>query len=377
MTVASRGLGWPLLLVALGGSPQAAAGGAAPLALDVGGYLAGGVDHYGSFHDEEGAEETTEAVLRKAKLAVDAEWGERWQAEIEGGYQVRRGDAETELGDAYIRFSGDRRFRIQLGRFKEPFGLERLTGYTGLATAERSLVTSLFAPGRSTGFLAGRYGSARTWALGLFTETLDGHSNHALTGRYTLAAVRLEATSVHFGIAASYRWLDGGRFQAKDEAEVFSADNVVRSARFSARRSWQAGVEAAWLHERLSLVSEAMVQGVEQNNGLWWRFSGAYGQASLFLTDDRRRYGRGELKRVKPSNPRGALELVTRYSVADMRDRGLGARASVTLVGLNYYLGSSLQIRANYLMPGIEGNVLTPFPEGDAWTLRAVWRYAF
>lgn len=114
------------------------------------------------------------------------------------------------------------------------------------------------------------------------------------------------------------------------------------------------------------------MQSVQRSNGERWQFQGAYLQASLFLTPDQRRYGRGEFKGVKPQHAAGAVEVVARHSTVDLRDRGIGAEAQVMLLGLNYYLGDQFQVRLNYLRPDISGNTLMANPDGDAVTLRAV-----
>ena len=95
----------------------------------------------------------------------------------------------------------------------------------------------------------------------------------------------------------------------------------------------------------------------------------------MFLTDDRRYYSRGEFDWIEPRHRAGALELVARHSAVDLRDRNLGAEASVTLLGLAWYLGELFQLRLNYLMPDIRGNTLMAVPDGDAVTLRAVLRF--
>lgn len=348
---------------------------ASPLEAELGGYIAAGVDHYGAFHDEDGRQSTTRGVLRNARVELELAWGKRWEAELDGSYKIEGDKKELDLGDAYLLYDGPSRFEAQMGRFKEPFGLERLTSYASLNTSERSLVTSAFAPGRSTGVMAGRYRKRGTWSLGLFTDEPDGGSTRAITARLTRAVIRSESQTLHLGAAASFRDLGDSRFQIKDEGEVFSADNVIRSPRFDARDAWLAGLEAAWLSGRLTLTAEAMAQEVRRTNGVRWQFSGAYLQASLFLTSDQRHYHRGEFDRVEPRNRAGALELVARHSAVDLRQRGVGAEASVTLLGLAWYLNTQFQVRLNYLLTDITGNTLMDNPDGNAITLRSVLRF--
>lgn len=348
---------------------------AEPLDLDFGGYIAAGGDHYGAFYDEDGEPHTTRGVLRNAKLELELSWGRSWAAEIDGSYEVRDDDREIELGDAYVQYQGKDRFRVTFGRFKEPFGLERLTSYATINTSERSTVTSAFAPGRSQGLAVGQFRKSRTWALGVFTEEPEGKSGRAITARYTLAPVRTDQQTLHLGMAASWRDLGDARFQIKDRGEVFSADNVLRSPRFDAQESKLFGLESAWSSGRFSVMAEAMAQQVTRVDGEHWWFAGAYLQAGVFLTNDHRPYSRGEFKRPEPTSRAGAIELVARYSAVDLQDEQLGARANVALIGANYYWDDRLQLRLNWLMPKVEGNVLTPDPDGNALTLRVLLRY--
>lgn len=345
------------------------------LEVNVGGYIAAGADHYGPFFDRKGVPETTRGVLRNAKLELELAWGEAWAAELDGGYEIRGDDRDAELGDAYLKYQGVGRPTVTLGRFKEPFGLERLSSYTALSTGERSLVTSAFAPGRSQGVGLGQFRKSLTWSLGVFTDEPEGGATRAVTGRVTIAPLRTEQHTLHLGLAASWRDLGDARFQIRNRGEVFSADTVIRSPRFDARDSALIGLEGGWSWGRFFVLSEAMAQQVTRANGERWRFSGAYLQTGLFLTDDHRRYRRGEFKRLEPAGPSGAVELVARYSAVDLRDRGLGAEAQVALLGINYYAGEDVQLRLNWLMPDIQGNTLSPDPDGDAVTLRAIVRF--
>ncbi|WP_298449337.1 porin [uncultured Marinobacter sp.] len=348
---------------------------AEPLELDPGGYVAAGIDHFGPFYSEDGEPDTTSGVLRNAKLELELEWGDSWAAEIDGSYKARGDRSETELGDAYVQYQGANGFEATLGRFKEPFGLERLTSYTNISTSERSMVTSAFAPGRAQGLAIGQLNKASTWVFGVFTKEPEGEQTRAVTARYTVAPVRDSRRTLHFGIAASWRDLNGARFQIKDRGEVFSADNILRSPRFDARHTAVGGLEAAWSSGRLTVVSEAMAQQVERANGEHWRFSGAYLQAGFFLTNDHRRYKHGEFKGPDSPGPAGAVELVARYSAVDLQDRDLGARAAIALVGANYYLGNQFQLRLNWLVPKVEGTILAPDPTGNALTLRVLFQY--
>ncbi|TNF00303.1 MAG: porin [Gammaproteobacteria bacterium] len=348
---------------------------AGTFAVEPGGYIAGGLDHYGAFWDEDGEPETTQGILRNAKLEFEFSVGDAWEAEVDGSYEWKGGDRDLDLGDAYVEYRGWESLKLRLGRFKEPFGFERLESYSRLVTSERSMATSSFAPGRSQGLVFGQAHESKTLELGVFTNEPEGESSRAVTGRVTLAPVHDNNRLVHLGVAGSWRNYKGDRFQIKDDGEVPSADNIVRSARFDAQESILGGLEFAGIVGRYTLVSEFMMQRVRRDTGQWWTFSGSYLQLSAFISDDHRKYRRGGLRRVKPASTLGALEVVMRYSTVDLRDHGLGAEASTTLIGLAYYLGKSFQLRLNHLFPEISGNALSPAPDGSATTVRVVLRF--
>ncbi|MBI3950341.1 MAG: porin [Acidobacteria bacterium] len=87
------------------------------------------------------------------------------------------GGGQTVLQDAYIdaRFWPQARFRV--GKFKSPFGLERLQSATDLLFVERALPTNLV-PNRDVGVqMHGDFGrGAFSYALGGFNGVVDGGS---------------------------------------------------------------------------------------------------------------------------------------------------------------------------------------------------------
>ncbi len=343
--------------------------------VDLGGYAVAGVDRFGAFHDEDGAESTENTVVRKVRLGLELTYGKNWLFELDGAYQYDGDERVLEVDDLWLRYDGFDWGGIQIGQMKEPFGFERLWGYSSLMTNERSVATSAFAPGRSEGLMLNNAGKKFTWAVGAFREDSDAGSPRAVTGRATFAPLRSDSQSVHLGLAGSWRDLQGERFQIRDHGEVFSADNVIRSPRFDAEDLVLLGGEFAWSYGPATFTSEAMTQRVRQVQGDDWQFSGGYAQLGYLLTGEHRRYGRGEFKRVDPRSQLGAIELVGRWSGVDLRQRNVGAEASIVALGINYYWRKSVLVRVNYLIPDISGNALMANPDGDAVTVRAQLRF--
>ncbi len=344
--------------------------------LDINAYLVIGLDDYGAFHDKEGTESNTHFILRKAKLGFDYEFNNAWRAELGLDYSIERDNQSLDVGDANIDYRGFDFGNIQIGRMLEPFGFERLDGFSSLMTNERSLATSVFAPGRSSyGLRLNNKKKSYTWAIGIFQEASDPASPRSITGRVTAAPVREPQGALHLGLAASYRDFQDQEFQIKDEAEVFSADNVIRSARFDAKDVQLIGAELAGVYHSLTFSSEAMTQQITQTNDRRWHYSGFYTQLAYFLTGEQREYSKGEFKRVKPLRDIGAVELVSRFSAVDLQDNGIGAKAQILMLGVNYYWKKRFLIRLNYLIPDLSGNALHDDPKGEAITLRAQYRF--
>lgn len=342
--------------------------------LGISAYIVAGVEDYGAFHDRDGRTSNTHAILRKAKLGLEYRFNPHWSVELDTDYSIVRSEKEFEIDDAIIRYQGLGIGTISVGRMVEPFGFERTTGSSKLATNERSLATSALAPGRSYGAMLDDKTKAYTWAVGVFREEADTDSPRAVTARFTMAPVRSDRHTLHLGVGGSYRDYQGQRFQIKDEGEVISADNVIRSARFDADKLRLIGAEVAWLYRSFTFSSEAMAQRVTQANGTEWDYSGFYTQLGFFPTGEQRQYRKGQFRRIDPLSGYGAVELVARFSYLDARDRELGAEASIGLLGVNYYLGKRLLARLNYLIPDITGNTLQDDPTGEAITLRVQYR---
>jgi phosphate-selective porin OprO/OprP len=93
------------------------------------------------------------------------------------GFEVEReiGDDEQPWRDVFAELRQWRALRVRAGRFKLPFGQERLTPITQLDFVYRSLATDALTPARDTGVEAsGRlFGRALTYRAGVFQHDGD------------------------------------------------------------------------------------------------------------------------------------------------------------------------------------------------------------
>ena len=87
------------------------------------------------------------------------------------------GGGETELFDAYIEMTHFPEASLRVGKFKGPFGLERLQSATSLMFLERGFPTSL-GPNRDVGIqLSENSERGFSHAVGVFNGVADGGSS--------------------------------------------------------------------------------------------------------------------------------------------------------------------------------------------------------
>ena len=162
-------------------------------------------------------------------------------------------------------------------------------------------------------------------------------------------------------------------FSSKPEANLAPA--YISAAATPAETVDLLGAEAAWVLGPLSLQGEYTLASIDAPSGSPSDpdFSGAYVQASWFLTGESRPYRKnaGCFDAVKPKENafgkeggHGAWELATRYSQIDLTDDGIdaGELADVTF-GVNWYLNPNTRVMANYVLADLEPT--SPGESGD------------
>ena len=245
---------------------------------------------------------------------------------------------------------------LQIGRFKEPFGLEQLTSSRHITLMERSLTTTALAPSRNMGFMfSNTMADDRFhWAAGFFkdaplTNIAIGDGSYAFTGRVAGTPWKESGTRLlHVGAAYSHRdqELEIARFRTRPEAHL--ASRLVNTGFFPADSNDRVGLEAALVYDRFSLQTEYVNTAVDSPQSGDPSFNSFYVQGSFFLTRDARSYqsSAAAFDRVSPSSSlfngeggAGAWELALRYSQLDLDDGFiLGGKQKNFNLGLNWYL---------------------------------------
>ncbi len=299
--------------------------------------------------------------MRRARLFVQGKLWEAWNYKLQYDF-VNTGSAG--IADAYIQYAG-LPWKITVGHFKEPFGLQNMTSSKYSTLIERGL-PNVFSPGRGIGIGASRGGNNWSFNAGLFGEGIDGASGDedegfALTGRATYAPILNDKQHLHLGASASYRdsgSIDTISFSERPESHVTNVREVSTGS-INADSNLRTVAEAAYTYGPFSLQSEYYYVDIDRDSSTLsdLDFSGYYLEGSWFLTDDVRSYiaNKGEYGKIKPKSivgkgGIGAWQLAMRFSSVDLNDADItGGDAQNFSLGLNWFATNNIRMSANYI----------------------------
>ncbi len=316
------------------------------------------------FPDDEARAATDTFVLRRVRPIVQGTVGKHFDFYVNPDF----GGGATVLQDAYLDVRTTPKFRVRVGKFKVPFGLERLQSGAALLFVERALPTAI-APNRDLGVqLHGELlGGALQYQAGVFNGVADGGSADADTNDGKDLAARLfiqpfkrgktkALAKLGFGLAAtrgeqsgalpSYR--SGGQLAFFGYATGVTADG--QRSRLSPQLQWS--------HARLGLFAEyaRSTQDVRRGTDVVSLTNDAW-QAALAVTLTGEEAAPGGVRPRRAFDPAngqwGALELAVRWNALTVDDdafrRGLAdpARsaheARAWALGLNWYLSRNVK----------------------------------
>lgn len=308
--------------------------------------------------------------LRRARMAWKAILWHDWYAEVD----VDFAEESTEVKDAYVRYDNlfNRQGYVRVGNFRTPFGLEENTSSRYIMFMERSQGTDPFVPGRRMGSEVAYWGDMYRVAVGVFGpdvedfETEEVDMNWNVAARATVAPIMDESRVLHVGGAYAMCTptftdeddLGTVRFRTRNETHV-SNYKFVSTGKMKKAESYSLfGGELAFVMDRLMVQGEYMGSTVTMGEDYDEddpSFSGMYGFASFFLTDDTHPYDHtsGEFGQVKPTGEKGAVELAARYSMLNMTDEDadiLGGESTALTFGINWYPNANIKVMANYSM---------------------------
>jgi phosphate-selective porin OprO/OprP len=284
------------------------------------------------------------------------------------------GGGTTVLQDAYLDARFTPRFRVRAGKFKEPFGLERLASGTGLLFVERALPTAL-APNRDLGIqLHGELaGGVLGYAAGVFNGVPDGGSvdtdvndGKDLAGRIFLKPFTRgqgkALKNLGLGFAVTHGNQDGPlpSYKSGGQLTFFSYASGATAhgsrTRLSPQASWSygpVGLIGEWVSSEQEVRRSATTPAVRLEHTAW------QGAVAIVLTGEDATPGAIKpRKSFEPGKGWGALELVARVNGFDvdeaaftggLADRSRSAsKARAWGLGLNWYLNRNVKQALTY-----------------------------
>ncbi|MGD2074678.1 MAG: OprO/OprP family phosphate-selective porin [Gammaproteobacteria bacterium] len=322
--------------------------------------LGGRVQVDGAWYSEDNVDLDGEngTEFRRARLFVKGTMYDVW--DFKGQYDFAGNEAEIK--DAYIRYTGFP-FKVTVGQFKQPFGLEELTSSKYITFMERALPTEAFATSRRIGL--GTNYAAEHWTLAASLygreegDDTDGDQGYGVGARMTWAPWNEKGRVLHLGAAGA--WEDPNdndvRFRARPESHK-TGTRLVDTADIPEPDTFtRYGLEAATVLGPFSLQGEYMGIAAQSDAVSDPDFDGWYVYGSWFLTGESRQYKKGAFSRVTPkstvgkSGGIGAWELAVRYSSIDLDDADTqGGEEDNITVGINWYATKYVRFMANYVM---------------------------
>ncbi len=314
-------------------------------------------------------------IMRRATLALKTVLWTNWQAEIDMDF----GDAVLDARDIWIRYSFPKtNLALQVGNFKEPFGLERLGSSRLLTFLERSTPTNAFTLGRRMG-LAGRY-----WTdFGQLTLAVMGHElgtrvdkgtldeGVEAVARVTFAPINEKGKTLHIGGAYASKTPDVTpdlapntiELKARTETYVFDPKPLhsgdITDVNYYDRMGGELAAACGPLYVQGEVFTTAVHRWYEKPTG---NFMGGYLTASYMLTGESRSYfvDEGEFGPIDPPGSEwGALEVAARFSHANLNDHDAGiggGKCNQVMLGVNWYPNVNIKIMLNFSNVNLDEN---------------------
>lgn len=327
-------------------------------------------------------------TLRRARLNASGTIAKIFNYKIENDFA----NNASALTDAFIEYAEFKPATLTIGQFKEPFGLETLTGDLFTSFTERASVVA-FSPDRKIGAMLASSGDA---PIGKWSAALGGFGDgtgvastddeaHDATGRLTWAAIADKTQALHFGIAGSYRIPDSAgdamTFSSRPESQLSNSLLAVNTGSITnINHVSLLGLEAAGVWGPASLQGEFVRAAVDRRNAVDPAFDGYYIEGSYFLTGESRKYvaEQGKFDRVKPEWPFslkeghwGAWQAMARLSNLDLNDATVhgGEMKNVTL-GVKWYPHANVAVLANYIRVNTDAYSVVPNDDPNIWVIR-------
>ena len=293
------------------------------------------------------------------------------------------GGGTTVVQDAYLDLRFATAFKVRAGKYKEPFGLERLVSASDLEFVERGYPTSV-APNRDVGLMAyGDFFATRlSYFAGAFNGVVDGSSADFDDRDGKDVVVRLfshpfraskndRLQGLGVGVAASYGTQRGTaatpalavyRTSGQQVFFRYASDGTATGTVLADGKRRRISAQGYYYSGRLGVLGEQVYSSQEIRRGSLlgdgsanaWQLAGSW-----VLTGENASY-RGVTPKTafEPANGTwGAFELTARYQELRLADdlfptfasrTASAERARAGAIGLNWYLNRNVKVVFDY-----------------------------
>jgi phosphate-selective porin OprO and OprP len=296
--------------------------------------------------------------------------------------------------DAYFDTVFSKAFRVRLGKFKTPIGLERLMSANGLTFAERALPTEL-TPNRDVGvqvlaeLVDGMFSYMASIVNGvpdLASGDVDTNDGKVVTGRVIVRPSARRADSKWNGLGVG---IGGGTGRVNElpflrSATLFQPFFMYDDAAGDGNRV-RVSPQAFYYYKSFAAFAEYMrsAQPIRRDDvradidHTAWEISGSYLLTGEAATDHL----------IRPSNDFdfggghvGALQVAARYHTVEVDDeafaRGLAApgssrKADAFTIGVNWSLNPFIKYVLNFERTVFDGDAHGPRPAENGLVVRA------
>jgi phosphate-selective porin OprO/OprP len=341
--------------------------------------------------------------FRRARLGVDGKLFGDFDYNILWEFGGAGEEDAGHIQELWVQYSGLKPFHLRVGAFPPSIGLEDQASTNGAPFLERPAIADI-----SRGVAGGDFREGvELWANGdrwyagaAMTSRVVGVVNSQVTGvtqpfdnplgyigRVAFLPVRTDDAILHLGLHGTYvpKPADTGgpdtpptgirygvTFQERPELRVDGA-RLISTGSINADNVWERGLEFAGQYRNFYLESEIEQLGVDRlqpaPNQSDPRFGGWYVEGSWIATGERRKYNMNTFAFDAPTVDHpfnaqfgtwGAVELVGRYSVADLNYREgapgtvptvsavRGGEQRIVVGGINWYFNSAVRLMVDY-----------------------------
>lgn len=286
----------------------------------------------------------------------------------------------VQIPDGFAEWDYFSVFRIRVGKFKSPIGLEMLQGIQNLSFMERSLTRNLL-PNRDLGAMTWGtlWHGALEYQIGVFNGAPNGNFYQDTKAASSSKTLDARVFTRPF-IDHSQEWLRGvgiGIGMSTGSISNISGQEPMQTETFSYTffsylpqvqgdgSRFRIAPQAAWYYKRIGLLGEYVRSTQHLKNGAGPDVRTTHdawtAQASFLVTEDTATYGHIEPRRPFNWSKRqwGAWEVAFRYAqlnidpdtfAHNLADPTLSVlRAKSTTIGLNWYLNSNLRFSGNFV----------------------------